>query len=146
MTICPGTIRRLALCQPMENSDSEGLGLSLFVYMAAILGTVAILAIPVYFVTKPDVYANPALAQSDPLRGPIVGAQLDAPFPLARLERAKLAEPTTTAGLSARVKKAEPEHRVTHRVARRPAVVGTPVAELQPERKRPAFFFGLFGG
>jgi hypothetical protein len=129
----------------MGNPESEGLGLSVLVYMAALTGTLAVLAVPAYFATRPVVYANPPLARSDPLRGPIVGARLDTPFPLARLERATLVDPTIAAGLSARAKKAEPEHRVTHRVARRPT--GTPIAELQPERKRPTFsLFGLFGG
>lgn len=130
----------------MRNPDSEGLGLSVLVYMAAITGTLAVLAVPAYFATRPLVYDNPPLVRSDLARsGPIVGARVDAPFPLARLERSTLADTTITAGLSARVKKAEPTHTApARRVAHHPT--GTPVAELQTERKRPVFFFGLFGG
>lgn len=129
----------------MESPESEGLGLSLLVYMAAITGTLAVLAVPAYFATRPQVYENPPLAHSDLLSGPIVGNRVATRFPLARLEPATPVVPTVTAGLSARVKKAELERPAAHRSARRST--GTPVAELQSERKRPAFFlFGLFGG
>lgn len=131
----------------MGNSESEGLGLSLLVYMAAILGALAVLAVPVYFIIKPEVYANPTLARSDLLGGPIVGSRLDTPFPLARLEHAIIVDPAMVAGLNARTKKSksEPAHRAPQRAARQPT--GTPVADLQNERRRPTFsLFSLFGG
>ncbi|HEY5380533.1 MAG TPA: hypothetical protein VIJ78_13495 [Pseudolabrys sp.] len=129
----------------MNPSDSEGLGLSVLIYMAAILGGLALIAGPVYLVNRPQVYENPRLARADPLlNGPIVGKRVSTRVPLALLKHEPIVDPKIVAALNAKTKKTEP-HRTTHQVAERSR--GTPVAELQPEPRRPTFFlFRLFGG
>ena len=46
----------------MNSNETEGLGLSVLIYMAAILGGLALLALPVYLASETQVYANPPLA------------------------------------------------------------------------------------
>src|SRR5665213_492337 len=122
----------------MNPSDSEGLGLSVLIYMAAILGGLALIAGPVYLVNRPQVYENPRL----PTIGPLSSGS--ARVPLALLKHEPIVDPKIVAALNAKTKKTEP-HRTTHQVAERSR--GTPVAELQPEPRRPTFFlFRLFGG
>jgi hypothetical protein len=130
----------------MRASESEGLGLSLLIYAGAILGALALVALPVYFTNRPQVYANPLLARADPLlNGPIVGNRISARVPLARLKKETIVDPAIVAALNEKTKKAAPVHSSAHRTARR--ATGTPVADLQPERKQPTFFlFSLFGG
>lgn len=127
----------------MHASDSEGLGLSVLVYLGAVFGALALLAVPAYYATRAEVHANPPLAQSDPLlKGPIIGDRIAGSFPLAVLQRQSLVDAETTAFLKPK-RKTEPAQRVASRPARRDA--GTPMAELQTERGRPAMFpFSLF--
>ena len=130
----------------MHASDSEGLGLSVLVYLGAILGALSLFAVPAYYLTRAEVHQNPVIAQSDPLmKGPIFGDRVVGSFPLATLQRQSLVDAETLAILTpkskAASKKAEP--RVAARPARREA--GTPMAELQTERGRPSPFpFNLF--
>jgi hypothetical protein len=102
--------------------------------------------LPVYFTNRPQVYENPPLARADPLtNGPVVGNRVSSRVPLARLKRETIVDPAIVAALNEKTKKAAPVHSSTNRTARR--ATGTPVAELQPERKQPTFFlFSLFGG
>lgn len=127
----------------MDGSDTEGLGLSVLVYLGAILGALALLAAPVYWALQPTVYANPPLAQADPLlNSPIIGQRIASRVPLAALKRQSLVDAETTAFLKPK-KKPERAPRVASRPAPRPA--GTPVADLQTERGRPSMFpFNLF--
>lgn len=127
----------------MDQADSEGLGLSVLLYLGAIVGALALLAVPAYYATRAEVHANPPLAQADPLlNGPIIGDRLAGRFPLAMLQRQTLVDAETVALLKPKAKKSEPA-----RVAARPVhrATGTPMAELQTERNRPAVFpFNLF--
>jgi hypothetical protein len=127
----------------MNTSDSEGLGLSVLVYLGAIFGALALLALPAYYLTRAEVHENPSLAQSDPLlNAPIIGDRAAGRFPLAALQRQNLADAETARFLTPKAKKA-----AATRLAARPARrdTGTPVAELQGERSRPAVFtFSLF--
>lgn len=129
----------------MNPSDSEGLGLSVLIYMAAIVGGLALIVGPVYLANKGQVYENPALVRADPLlNGPIIGERVSTRIPLALLKHESIIDPKVVAALNAKTKKTEP-HRATHQVAARSR--GTPVAELQPEPRRQSFFlFRLFGG
>ena len=133
----------------MNTSDSEGLGLSLVVYMGAILGAFAVLAVPVYVATKPQVYANPPLASANPLlNGPIVGERVAGRLPVAVLQSQAIADAESTKWLTARNRKAEPAPRGAQRVAQRQnATADEPApAELQTRRRtRVAVFpFSLF--
>ena len=129
----------------MNSADSEGLGLSVLVFLGAILGAIALLAVPAYYATRAEVHANPPLAQADPLlNGPIIGDRLAGRFPLARLQRQTLVDADTVALLTPKKSKKLEQARATTRPVHR-AATGTPVAELQTERNRPAIFpFNLF--
>lgn len=128
----------------MDAAESEGLGLSVLLYLGAVLGALALVAVPVYYATRAEVHENPPLAEADPLLNrSVISDRTSTRFPLATLKRQSLADAETTAFLKPKPKKAEPEQRVVSRPARR--VTGTPMAELQPERNRPSFFpFNLF--
>lgn len=146
----------------MDASESEGLGLSVLLYMGAITGALAVIAVPVYFATQPDVYKNPPLARSDSvLSGPIVGRSESTPFPLARLQQQIIIDPAIVAALNAKftsngnaianssvkARKIETERYAAPRIARRPAETPVAAAEIQSERRRPVFsLFSLFGG
>lgn len=127
----------------MTSTDSEGLGLSVLVYLGAILGVLTLLAVPAYYATRAEVHANPRLAQADPLlNGPIIGERLTGRFPLAQLQSQVVVEPETVALLTPKAKKPGPTRAASPPVHR---ATGTPVAALQPERSRPAVFpFNLF--
>jgi hypothetical protein len=127
----------------MDSADREGLGLSVLVYLGAVFGALALLAVPVYYAARGDVRENPRLAQSDPLLNrPIIGDGVTR-VPLARLQPQNLADAETVKLLTVKTRKAEPVARPAQRVTKR--ITGTPVAELQTERTRPAMFpFSLF--
>src|SRR5664279_5021006 len=129
----------------MDTSDSEGLGLSLAIYLAAIACVFVLIAVPVYWANGPTVYDNPPLARSGPLmNGPIVGRQVSSAVPLVMLKRQAIVDPAMLAGLNAKAEKqaAKPRH-APHKVAARSN--GTPVADLQTDRRRGSFFpFSLF--
>ncbi|MDI1345082.1 MAG: hypothetical protein PSV22_13405 [Pseudolabrys sp.] len=138
-----GTESLSAASMMMNTSESEGLGLSVLLYLGAIVGALALLAVPTYYATRAEVHANPPLARADPLlNGPIIGDRLTGRFPLAMLQRQTLVDAETVALLKPKAKKSEPT-RVAARQAHR--ATGTPMAELQTERSRPAMFpFNLF--
>ncbi len=125
----------------MDSSVSEGLGVSILIYMGAILVPLMLLGLPLYFAIAPTVYENPPLVRSDTLlmNGPIVGRRVSTTTPLAFLKREILVDPATLAALKLNAK----PQRSSNKVARRPT--GTTVAELQPERhRRPFFLFSWF--
>jgi hypothetical protein len=130
-----------------ENVAFEGLGLSVLVYMAAIVGGLALIAVPVYFANGPRVYDNPPLARASPLlNGPVIGQRETARTPLAVLKHQTIVDPKFVAALNAKVK--QPEQRrisASRQVAQRPHRQS--VAELPVEPRQPQFFlFRLFGG
>lgn len=129
----------------MDTSASEGLGFSVAIYVAAVACVFVLIAVPVYWANGPTVYDNPTLARSGPLmNGPIVGRQVSSAVPLVMLKRQTIVDPAILAGLNAKAEKhaAKPRH-ATQKVA--PRSMGTPVADLQPDRTRRSFFpFSLF--
>lgn len=129
----------------MHTSDNEGLGLSVLVYLGAVFGALALLAVPAYYATRAEVHENPVLAKSDPLlNGTVIVDRMATRFPLERLQRQNLAEvDPVIAKPKTAAKKPEPASRTTARPARRDN--GTPVAALEPERNRQSPFpFSLF--
>ena len=126
-------------------NESEGLGLSVLIYMAAIFGGLALIAAPVYLATRGQVYDNPPLAQTSPLlNGPVIGKRDLGPTPLAVLKHRTIVDPKFVATLNAKINQPEPRH-VTHQAAQRPR--GQTVAEVHDEPQRPTSFFQmLFGG
>jgi hypothetical protein len=143
---------RLASLQAMENQESEGLGLSVLIYLGAILGMVAVVATPIYFAVRPQVYENPVLARTNPLLdGPIVGQRVSAPTPLAYLKHEQIIDPAVLAQLNSKIKgtsqhtahRSTPQQ-VANQTDARPR--GTPVAELRDGPRPSGFFARLFGG
>jgi hypothetical protein len=133
----------------MDGSESEGLGLSVLLYLGVVFGALFLLAVPFYWAVQPQVYDNPKFAQSSPLlNGPIVGERGTSSFPIAVLQPQIIADAETKALLASRAKKAEPApHPVTRTAVTRTArrETRTSVAELRTERTRPSFFpFNLF--
>ena len=128
----------------MTRSQSEGLGLSLLVYAAAIVGVLIAVGLPVYLANAPQVYDNPPLAKADPLlNGPIIGERVSARVPLARLRRETIVDPSVVKKLNAKAEK--PARHPVRQAERR--TKRTPVAELRNEPKHETFFlFDLFGG
>ena len=125
----------------MDTSDSGGLGASVLLYMAAVVGALALMAVPVYLANAPQVYENAPLARPDPLlNGPIIGNRPAIGLPVALLKRQDIIDPATLAALGAKEKRQaatphSPQQRTAHRAG------GTSVADLQPERPRRSSFF-----
>jgi hypothetical protein len=131
----------------MNSSESEGLGLSVLIYITAIFGGLAALSLPVYLAVKPTVFANPPLAQANPLlNGPVIGERDIGPAPLALLKHRTMVDPKLVAALNAKVKNRD-ERGVPHQVAQQKQPRGQSVAELPAESRRPTSFLQLlFGG
>jgi len=130
----------------MTRSESEGLGLSLLIYAAAIAGVLTAVALPVYIANAPRVYDNPPLANADPLlNGPIIGERVSNRVPLGHLQRKTIVDPAVVAALNAKAERPKPVHHAVRRNEDR--ATRTPVAELRAEPKHATFFlFRLFGG
>lgn len=133
--------------QLIEELATEGLGGSIAIYVGAVVGTLCLIAVPIYAALSPQVYENPRLQARDPLlQGPIVGNRVSSPVPLAHLKPEVLVDPKYVAELNARLKSARP---APQQVAQ-PARVrerGPTVADLPDRRDRPGFsLFNLFGG
>jgi hypothetical protein len=134
----------------MNSIESEGLGLSVLIYMTAILGGLALIGLPFYLATQPQVYDNPPLTRANPLlNGPVIGQRDTAVPPLAVLKHRTIVDPKFVATLNAKINKInQPERRhVSQQTAWRPRPRGQAVAEVRDEPQRPTSFFQrLFGG
>jgi hypothetical protein len=129
----------------MNSNEAEGLGLSVLIYLTAIVGGLALFAVPAYLATAPQVYANPPLLRANPLlNGPVIGERDVGPAPLAVLKHSIIVDPKFVASLNAKIKQPA-QRRVSQQTAQRPR--GQTVAELPAEPRRPTSFFqALFGG
>jgi hypothetical protein len=131
----------------MNSSETEGLGLSVLIYMTAIIGGLALIGLPFYLATKPQVYDNPQLARANPLlNGPVIGQRDTAVPPLAVRKHSNIVDPKFVATLNAKINQPERRH-VNQQTASRPRPRGQAVAEARDEPQRPTSFFQkLFGG
>jgi len=129
-----------------DELSRDGLGGSVAIYMGALAGALALIAVPVAFAISPQVYDNPPPEPLDPLlKGPIVGSRVSTPMPLAHLKHPALVDPKVIAELNARQKaRPAPHDSVAHTPAREhgPAVAGLP----EPRERSGFFLFNLFGG
>lgn len=86
------------------NPRNDGLGLSLLIYLTAMLCGLSVVALPLYFAMRPTVIENAnahMLKERDTL---IVGAS-QKPFPLLRLKQPPVVDPATVAKMNAKATK-----------------------------------------
>jgi hypothetical protein len=129
----------------MINQRDEGLGLSLGVYVGAmLLGLGAIVGPMLWTYGGTTEYENPALPSYDITSSkPLFSQQRQ--IPLARLTRQEIVDPAMLAALNARTTKTAKVHeRTAPTHTARTAYAQAPEADERPERRRPRFFFGLF--
>ncbi len=117
---------------------SEGLGLSVLLYAALMLGGLAAVVVPVYLANGPTVLrnANAATGVGDTNR--IFTVPLRQRFPVARLDHKPIVDPATLADLSARAERHKPAHSATVHRRRHVQPPRHAYAEVQPQ-PRPAY-------
>lgn len=123
------------------NNHDEGLGGSIGIYALAMLGALALFALPAYWATSPTVYENPGVTASRLPGGP---AYLNRPaeFPLAVLRTQQIVDPTMLAELNAKSATTSPTKRATRAAHRSYAQARDINADdNQPARRS---FFSLF--
>lgn len=136
----------------MNSADSEGLGISLAIYLAALAGGLAIFVLPVYYANSPTVIENTGVqVRSVPLGQPLFADRSHDPIPVARLQKPEIVDPATLAALKAYAKATAPQQ------ARRSTTADAPAhrareeggsREVAAEHRAPRRgffpFFGLF--
>jgi hypothetical protein len=120
----------------MRNAD-EGLGLSLLVYCGVMVATLAIFALPVYWLNAATVYPNPQLAAANAgSGGPLYQYRERREFPLAILRTPPIVDAAMLAQVNA---KAEKPVRSAARPARHYAQA--PEADTPGRPARRSFFW-----
>lgn len=134
----------LSIKYSMESHDSEGLGVSILIYVAAVFGVLAVFVLPVYYATGPTVYDSPPLARSGPLQGgPAYTHRDSARHTLAVLKRETLIDPAVLAALNSKAKKTAQPRRSAPQATKR--ATRTDIAGLQAGQERTSIFpFSLF--
>jgi hypothetical protein len=126
---------------PYEDKD---LGLSLLIYMVAILCTLAVFVVPVVLVNGPTVLPNPSAKAA---RSVLAAHLNESSFPVAHLKEKDIVSPALLTALNAKAKKAKAiRDRAVHAVPRRHEATHPPqrrtYADAAPQR--PIGPFGLF--
>jgi hypothetical protein len=126
---------------PYEDND---FGLSLLIYMAAILCTLAVFMVPVFLANGPTVLPNPSAKTA---RSLFAAHRNDSSFPVAHLKEKAIVSPALLAALNAKAEKAKLlRGRAVHAVPRRHeashALRRRKYADAAPQR--PIDPFGLF--
>ena len=92
------------------NPQNDGLGLSLLIYLTAMLCGLSVIALPVYFTVRPTVIEN-ASARMLKESGTLVVGASQKPFPLFRLKHPAIVDPEMVAKMNAEAtKKVEHMH------------------------------------
>lgn len=132
----------------MKNSDEgkyEGMGLSVVVYVIAMMCGLALFALPVVWANSARVYDNPGVSAMHTLGGPAY-ANRRAQFPLANLKEEQIISPAMLAELNAKARQEKKEK--PQRTARSSAPSHRSYAQVQdePAEQRPARrgFFSFF--
>ena len=130
---------------PYEDKD---LGLSLLIYMVAILCTLAVFVVPVVLANGPTVLPNPRGKAARSMLAAHLAAHLnESSFPVAHLKEKDIVSPALLAALNAKAEKAKAiRDRTVHAVPRRHEASHAPqwrtYADAAPQR--PIGPFGLF--
>lgn len=126
-------------------SGDQGLGLSLGVYVGALLLGLTICVAPVLWAAGPTQYENPELPKYDITSSRPLSDQ-HRQIPLARLKRDDIVDKTMLAALNANARKAEARERAVHRSTR--TAYAQARDDDEPVARRPSapgrFFFSLF--
>ena len=96
------------------NHNDQGMGLSLAVYAAAMLGGLALFILPVLWATGTTVYENPGVKAAGLPGGPVYASHRGQ-FPLAILKHQQIVDQTALNELNAKSGQKTP---APHRVAR----------------------------
>jgi hypothetical protein len=121
----------------MKSNKSQGLGGSLLLYLAALLGGLMLFALPVFFISGGTTLENPGLAAYVPPPGALLIRKPDPnAMQLSLLKHDNLIDAGQLAAISAKTKKADrPRRTFVHSEPRERYA-----AQPQPR----GFFFGLF--
>lgn len=92
----------------MSPSDDDALGFSALLYLAALLGALALFVMPVYLVNGPTVIKNPSPSA---VSAALAARQNDGNFPLARLKHEDIVDPAIVQALNDKDETTEPAHR-----------------------------------
>jgi len=130
---------------PYEDKD---LGVSLLIYMAAILCVLAVFMVPVFLANGPTVLPNPSAKTAGSM---LAARRNDGSFPVAHLKEKAIVSPALLAALNAKAEKAKPSRdrsarAARHRPAPRRASTRPSYAEAAPQRPIGplGLFFSLF--
>ncbi len=127
----------------MTDRRGEGLGLSIVVYAALMVGGLALFVAPVVWAYGPTEYPNPDLPKYDITSSRPISDQHRA-RPLAYLKRDDIIDQKTIAALNAKPDKPAREQTASTSRAARTAFAQAPEHD-EPERPRRSFFgFSLF--
>lgn len=91
--------------------------MSILVYVAVMLGGLAVFVVPVYLANRPTIIQNSNAKIQE--RGIFTARRHDRAFPVARLEHRAIVDPATLAELSAKAKEAKHERSTPIHTARR---------------------------
>ena len=101
----------------MSLYEDKDLGVSLLIYMAAILCTLAVFMVPVFLANGPTVLPNPSAQIA---RSMLTARRNDSSFPVAHLKEKAIVSPALLAALNAKAEKAKAiRDRTVHAVPRR---------------------------
>ena len=138
----------------MNSTSSQGLGLSLAVYLAALFGGLTLVVWPIYYANSPTVIENTAQPmQGSPLAKPLYADRRGEAFPLALLKKPDIVDAQSLAALNSYAKAPaalQPRRAAASTGAVRPQHEQTASTEYAAERQRPqqrrSFFpfFSLF--
>lgn len=127
----------------MNQPRDQGLGLSLLVYVGALLGGLFLFVAPVLWAAGPTEYPNPPLPSYDITSSrPLFDQHRQ--VPLARLKREDIVDQKALASLNAKTEK--PKREAQERVSRsaRTAYAQAPDDDAPQQRTRRFGFFSLF--
>ncbi len=137
----------------MNSTSSQGLGLSLAIYLAVLFGGLTLVVWPIYYANSPTVIENTAQPmQSSPLAKPLYADRRGEAFPLALLKKPDIVDAQSLAALNsyAKASAAQPRRAAATTGSAHPQHEQTASTEYAAERQRPqqrrSFFpfFSLF--
>jgi hypothetical protein len=137
----------------MNSTSTEGLGLSLAIYLAVLFGGLTLVVWPIYYANSPTVIENTAQPmQGSPLAKPLYADHRGEAFPLALLKKPDIVDAQSLAALNsyAKAPAAQPRRAaattVTARQPREHTASSDYASEQRPQQQRRSFFpfFSLF--